>query len=141
MDLADYVKIGKTYWCTLPGRRGSQYLRTNKGLFHRFVTGAEKGQFVDHIDGDTFNNTRSNLRVVTMQQNNCNVRRVSGGTSKYRGVSKIAGQKKPWRVCLNSDKKNIYYGVFETEDEAALAYNEKAFELRGEYAYQNKIIN
>lgn len=35
--------------------------------------------------------------------------------------------------------QKFYLGIFKNEEEAALAYNKKAFELSGKYAYLNKI--
>lgn len=49
------------------------YARTKikrKTVFlHRLVMGAQKGDEIDHIDGDGLNNRRSNLRFVTHTEN------------------------------------------------------------------------
>lgn len=39
---------------------------------------------IDHINHDTLNNQKSNLRIVTRSQNNMNRKPNVNGTSKYR---------------------------------------------------------
>jgi hypothetical protein len=58
-------------------------------------------------------------------------------TSKYLGVSFIEGR---WVAQIYHERKNMRIGDYDTEDKAALAYNEKALELKGEKAKLN-IIN
>ena len=61
-------------------------------------------------------------------------------TSKYKGVCKKHGNRiKIWHAQIRKDGKAYSLGYYKTQKEAALAYNEKALELYGEYAYQNKI--
>lgn len=54
------------------------YARSHKyGLMHRYVMGFRKGdgmshRYVDHVDGDRLNNTKSNLRIVTPKENSKN---------------------------------------------------------------------
>ena len=76
-----------------------------------------------------------NCRVVTSKQNAQN-KKPLGGTSKYKGVSK-RGEKYRAKIFKDGVRYNI--GTFDSEDEAALAYNKAAYELNGEYAYMNKV--
>jgi hypothetical protein len=99
----------------------------------------EYGFFVDHINGDTLDNRRENLRVCTRKENNqnCNKR----GTlpkSKYKGVVWVKKVGK-WKAQIKSDKKTIYLGYFKDELLAAKAYNSAAILYFGEFARQNKI--
>jgi len=59
-------------------------------------------------------------------------------TSKYKGVhwNKINSN---WVAKIGIDYKSLWLGVFQKEKNAAKAYNKKAKELYGEFAYQNKI--
>jgi hypothetical protein len=100
-----------------------------------------KGFLVDHIDGDKLNNMRSNLRLATRSDNEANKkkRRTHGGkapSSRYKGVSKPKNRN--WRATISKDKKQIALGSYETEREAAEAYNKAAIELFGEFAVINE---
>lgn len=77
---------------------------------------------VDHINHDTLDNTRVNLRIVTNRQNTQNKK--SKCTSKYPGVcwSDMANK---WVAYIRLGGKKIYLGSFINEREAAIAY-EKA---------------
>jgi hypothetical protein len=80
----------------------------------------------------------SNCRLVTRKQNCYNKSKIKKCSSKYKGVSWNKRLNK-WRAKITKDGKNTNIGLFSHESEAALAYNEKAKELFGEYAYLNKI--
>jgi HNH endonuclease len=106
---------------------------------HRLIANAQPGEIIDHADRDTLNCRRSNLRRVTRQQNCRNrgpARRQC--TSKYKGVF-LCRQTGRFRARIGHDRKQIYLGYFNTEEEAARAYNAKAAELFGEFAYLNPV--
>jgi hypothetical protein len=106
---------------------------------HRLIMNAQPGQLVDHIDRNTLNCRRSNLRFVTRQQNNCN-RSPKGAakTSKYKGVF-FCRTHGVWRAAIARNRKRYNLGKFATEDDAARAYNVKARELFGDFAYLNDV--
>lgn len=93
---------------------------------------------VDHIDGNPLNNQRSNLRTCTHAQNICNSKLNSKNTSGYRGVTWHTGAKK-YMAYIRHNYKMYNLGLFETAEEAALARNEKAVKLHGEFAVLNVI--
>lgn len=101
-------------------------------------------EVVDHIDGNGMNNKIENLRSATKLQNQYNRKKQDNTFSKYKGVAKASWiketSKKMTYVCnIRAGKKNYWLGTFDTEKEAALAYNEKAKELHGEFARLNII--
>jgi len=128
-----------------PGKEPIGYLRVhlrsqNKRLgtrIHKLMQKAfmdDKTSYIDHINGDKSDNRLENLRVCTQQQNNFN-RKKSGGTSKYKGVSKVKSGK--WVVYIKKNRKNNNLGCFECEIEAAKVYDEAAKKKFGEFACLN----
>lgn len=108
-------------------------------LMHRMVLHlTNPSEFVDHIDHNGLNNCRSNLRACCNKQNQHNRRKVKNKTSEYKGVAWIKTHKK-WRATIMEKGKNRFLGYFNTEKEAAKAYNEKALEMFGAFALLNKI--
>ena len=86
-------------------------------------------------DMDRGNNRIENLRLATRTQNNVN-RFYNKGVSKYQGVVYHTKNKK-WIAQIGYDNKGLYIGSFENEEDAARAYDKKAVELFGEFAYTN----
>jgi hypothetical protein len=103
---------------------------------HRLILGVEDNRIlVDHIDGNGLNNTRNNIRQATVGQNNANRhKRKAGGLSKYKGVTPRYHK---WAAFISHNNKTLYIGIYDTEIDAARAYNEKARELFGEFARPN----
>lgn len=102
---------------------------------HRFIANAERGQIVDHKNGDGLDNTRSNLRIVTHQENMLNTKKYKNSTSTMRGVSFKRGK---WVAQITINRKVIHLGYFLSEKEAAIAYNQKA-KNRKQFAKLNSI--
>lgn len=96
------------------------------------------GIVYDHKDVDCFNNQKYNLRITTYQLNNANKfkRLAVGSTSKYKGVSVYRDGRFRGRLIFN--RKQIHLGIFDTEIEAAKAYNKAAIEKFGEFARLNE---
>jgi hypothetical protein len=99
---------------------------------HKLVMGMPEFE-VDHINRNTLDNRRGNLRLVTRVQNcaNSGPRR---GTSKFKGVSWNKGK---WRAVIMIDSRQISLGRYTDELEAAAAYDKAAKSAWGEFAYQN----
>lgn len=134
LDLDSYLSFGKSYWNCINGKRGFKYLRTSKGLYHRVVIGAKKGEIVDHKNRNTFDNTLENLRICTYSQNSINRFR----ENNTRGIS-IIPQTGKWRARVQFNKKIYNCGVYENKEDAILAYNKLATKLHREFAILNKI--
>jgi hypothetical protein len=105
---------------------------------HRLIMNAPEGMHVDHINGDGLDNRRENLRIVTAQENQFNSRKHLAGHSVFKGVS-WSNLAKKWRAYISPNRKQIHLGLFESEIEAAKAYDEKAKELFGPYAKLNLV--
>ena len=106
---------------------------------HRRIMGEPEGLEIDHINGDRSDNRRVNLRIGTRTQNVQNSKKQSQPTSsKYKGVSWSEAHGH-WRSTIKLNGKAHYVGQFDSEVEAAKAYNLKAKELFGQWAKINSI--
>jgi hypothetical protein len=105
---------------------------------HRLLLQPGQKQLVDHINGDGLDNRRCNLRIANHAQNTMNSRLRSDNTSGYRGITyrKDSGK---WQAVIHAAGERRRLGCFNTKEEAALAYNEGARAVFGEFARLNVI--
>lgn len=110
---------------------------------HRIIMNAFKGSIVDHIDNNKLNNTRNNLRFCSASENIAN-KRFNDSRKKhsvYRGVGfrYDSAFSKPWVARIVHNYKYKHLGYFNTELEAAEAYNKAAEATYGEFAMLNEL--
>lgn len=140
VDESDYVYLKQWKW-TLDGKShparqsGFRCIYLHAEVFRRM---GGKGT-ADHRDRDRLNCRRSNLRPSTRQQNSANTGIRSDNNSGYKGVRRR--RQGDWGATIHIRGRNIALGVFETREEAALAYNRAALRLFGEYAVLNEVPN
>ena len=157
-DAEDEDKISKYNWCVLqasaqPGKfyvftmvphpaggwyhapSGRQRRKTSLFL-HQLIMETPKGMVTDHINGDPLDNRKQNLRICTQAENVRNRRAGKNNTSGFKGVS-WHKRTNSWHARIDHNKKPIHIGCFEDKEEAARAYDRKAIELHGEFAYTN----
>lgn len=141
IDTPDLDIVSPYSWAAGSQGNGFFYARAwvdgEKVFLHRHLMGYPAGKRVDHINGDTLDNRRSNLRVASSSENSMNGRPHSDNLyTKYRGVE-YNKTKRQWtaRICVNYNR--TYLGSFPAAEEAARAYDESAIELHGEFAHLN----
>ncbi len=142
---AVYMKVSSNYYIVCNYNLGSGKW-TNKRI-HFLIMGKKEGMVIDHIDGDTFNNQRSNLRFCTFGENCYSRVKYKNGSSEYKGVTLKNGRKehhvKYWVARIQVNKIAIDLGKFPHTEEgkklAALAYNEAAIKYYGPFAKTNNI--
>lgn len=92
-------------------------------------------EFLDHIDGNGYNNKIENLRPATRRQNAKNQGVAKNNKTGFKGVCLKDGR---ITASICSDGEKYQLGAFNTTLEAAKAYDKKAIELHGEFAKTNK---
>ena len=100
-------------------------------IYKMFHGDIPKGMEVDHIDNDTTNNHKDNLRLVTKNQNQQNSRAKQTAHLKGAYPLKKSGG---WTSFIAKDKKRIYLGYYPTEQLAHEAYCEASKRLHGEFS-------
>ena len=140
VDDEDYEYLNQWKWCSkdyistfYAGRKQDSHTTI---LMHRVIMDCPSNKYVDHIDGDGLNNQKSNLRVCSNSENGRNRGKQSNNKSGYKGVS-IHNRGNKFRAQIKAEGKLIHLGVFETAEDAAKVYDQKALELHGEFSVLN----
>jgi hypothetical protein len=130
------VGSGSTFYAlsNLPRSASQQKHFTIK--MHRLISNAAKGTLVDHRDGNGLNNQRDNLRICTPFENACNRKKRKNSQSRFKGVYWNKQSCRFWSD-INYRGNKIYIGMFDSEIEAALAYDRAAEKHHGEFARKN----
>lgn len=130
-DKEDFEKIRQYNWCTT----GSHYVTTQCNdkyiLLHRLVMDAPSELQVDHINHNTLDNRKKNLRLATATQNNVN-KNFKGYTIRKNGKVEVS---------IRINGKYTYLGRFNSIEEAKSYRNEIAKRVYGEFVYNEKLVN
>ncbi len=146
VDDEDYEELNKFNWTYIKSTytyyASRNDYKNNKVVgMHRVVMNCPKGMEIDHINGDGFDNRKSNLRICTRSQNNYNNRIRKNNTSGIKGVWWNKRNKK-WCVGIRIRYKNKHLGSFSDINDAKLAYEKAAKLYFGEfYSDGIKILN
>lgn len=139
VDDEDFALLNRWSWCAKPsGGKANWYAYNGKfGAMHRLIIKAPPGLMVDHINGDGLDNRKKNLRLATNSQNQANKKKILNKFG-YKGVSK---EKKTGKYFARIKKlgREIYLGMYDDPEKAAIAYNGAAKALFGEHASLNII--
>jgi len=120
VDLNDVKKCILKRW----GVHSKGYVQTFSygkfELLHQYLMNPSKGNYVDHINHDTLDNRRCNLRVVTPHQSNLNQNLRLDNTSGHRGIS-LYERDSTWESYIHVDGKKIGLGRFKELQDAITA--------------------
>jgi len=138
IDDEDYASMSNYNWY-FDGRSYAVRSVTVNGKrvkiwMHREILGVSCE--VDHINGDGLDNRKCNLRPASHMENMRNRKPNTVSTSKYRGVY-WHKQAKKWRARLRTQGLHLSLGLFENEVSAAVAYDNAALRVFGEFARLN----
>ena len=139
VDESDYEILSQHKWCVQKHSRTYYATRSSKGkmiTMHRLLLDPPEGMCCDHKNHDGLDNRRCNLRLCTNAQNMYNQRLRIGCSSVYKGVSWNRNNGK-WRADIQFEGRLRHIGYYDYQIDAAIAYDDKALELFGEFAYLN----
>lgn len=118
----------------------SPYIKGKKETIkmHRVIMGCTKGDglIVDHINHNTLDNRKENLRVCKTGQNNMNQRVAKNSTTGYKGVW-YRQDTNMYRAMVRTQGTRYNCGQYSTPEEAAQAYDKMAIYLFKEFAHLN----
>ena len=145
IDTEDYEKIKDYRWNIQFNKKRNKFtavfmsLKKNKNKttmgLHQLIM---SDVWIDHKNGNIFDNRKENLRKCTNSENQMNASISKRNTSGYKGVSWDKNLNK-WRVCIKIKESVVTLGYFVSKIEAAEIYNKKAHETFGEFARLNII--
>jgi hypothetical protein len=136
IDVEDTVIVGGMNWYVKVGTHSNYAIRSEKKFrvyMHRLILNAPDNLHVDHVNGNGLDNRKSNLRVVTVSQNQHNRGLQVNNKSGYKGVTWY-GRTGKWMAQIQSLNTYKCLGYFDTAEDAHNAYCEAAKELHGEFA-------
>lgn len=150
VDDEDYEKVTLYKWHVVGSRGGYVFIRRwarkeervagspTKVSLHRFILGlhlsyAKLGEEVDHINRNTFDNRKENLRVVNRHQNQRNKNNNSKiGLGLWGATFNIALKSyKKWQANFHIKGRTFMVGYFDTETEAHEAAKTRYREIVG----------
>jgi hypothetical protein len=137
VDATDYEELSQFYWTAHWDSKGRRfYVHSGHNptvIMHRMVVGG--GEHTDHINGNSLDNRRANLRPATVGQNQFNSK--PRGSREFKGINLTPSNK--WQAEIQINKKKFYLGTFASKRDAILAYNAAATKHYGEFAYLNHV--
>lgn len=126
IDEDDYKRLQKLKslnWCVVK-KRGRFYfqkrIKTKLVELHRWIMNEPKNLYIDHINNDTLDNRKQNLRCVKNSTNLRNGKVRSNNSSGVNGVSFDKSRNK-WSASIRANYKIFHLGRFNTIKEAEKA--------------------
>ena len=144
VDADIYYRLGRFKWFLVGSKKKFYAARNIKTgpcqikivRLHRVIMNPPDGLLIDHQNGNSLDNRRANLRFATRSQNATNRQKRKKGSSRFNGVS-IEKRTGRWRARICYQGKKMYLGSFDSEIDAALAYDAAAKKYHGEFACLN----
>jgi hypothetical protein len=145
LDQQDYYRLNNFRWFLKGSGKKFYVLRSSKidsvrtkmVSMHKEIMNPPPGLLVDHRNGLSLDNRRENLRIATHAQNSCNTRiDKTKTTSRFRGVY-LQKRSSRWIARIHFQGQRISLGIFDSEIDAAHAYDRAARMYHKEFACLN----
>lgn len=149
IDKDDINRMKAFHWMPSRDKLGGMYAVTGMKMFedgknkrvqikmHRFIASFE-ADVIDHKNGNTLDNRKSNLRAATAKENTNNRSPNKKSKSKTKGVCLMKKTGK-FRAYIYHNYENIHLGFFVDFKDACIAYNDAAIEMFGQFARLNEV--
>lgn len=133
-DIEDWENLKECYWRDMNGYAAA-LLNYKHIKFHRIVMNVDKSKIcIDHVNGNTFDNRKVNLRLCNQQENSFNRDKNSNNTSGYKGVV-FDKERNKWRGTIQFNGKHYSSPRrYNTPEEAYEWYKNKSNELFKEFS-------
>jgi len=145
VDDVDYEYVSQFKWYAMKTKSGYYACRTfnengirHTELLHRVILASllgrllEKGEECDHVNGNTLDNTRNNLRLASHSQNTRNRKTNANSTTGIKGVWWNKKDMK-WQAGITVDGKLHYLGRFSNVEDAKKAYEQASKKFHGDF--------
>lgn len=149
VDDDDWYRLAGYPWRALKDSRTGEYRairslprkdgkRPTSYMAREVLKSIPDGMEVDHINHNTLDNRKANLRIVSHAQNMQNRVKSRSMTSKFKGVyfHKVSGK---WMARLSVNGQTRYLGIHEAEQDAAAAYDAESRRAHGQYGAVNSV--
>lgn len=143
VDDEDHSYLNQWSWNNYQGYARRTDYSTGRAItirMHREIMNCFDGKYiVDHINHNTLDNRKGNLRVCNKSQNLMNqIKKDNKATSKFKGVRYLSTNGY-YQVRITKDKITKLIGHFTCEIASANAYNYHAKQLHGEFCCLNDV--
>jgi hypothetical protein len=144
IDTVNLERVSKEKWCVKMNKGNVAAAMVSSGQhknmkMHHFLFGKPPAGFeYDHKNRNPLDNREENVRVVTAEQNQWNRGLTKANSSGFKGVRQHENGK-GWTSIIWHTSKPINIGYYPSQEEAIVAYNLMASELRGDFGWENEI--
>jgi hypothetical protein len=147
VDDEDFEYLNQWKWSTNSAKPERFYAWRNKRIdgkvsmiyLHRFILNiTDRKIYVDHINNNSLDNRKVNLRQCSHSENERNKDKTKRNSSGFKGVCFDKSCNKFFSL-ITVNRKRIWLGYFIDPIDAAKVYNEAALKYHGEFAKLNEI--
>lgn len=135
IDEEDLARVNQYKWTLKYLIKTGAYFRRYLGhgkydTLHRFLIGAKSGEFVDHVNGNTLDNRKANLRLCTISQNGMNSSQRPGKS----GITGVGIHQGKYVVKFKIHGKEKYFGRYRYKESAIAAVEFYTWKYHGAFS-------